>query len=165
MRRTQAVTHVRRCEANHAKIEALNARATAYLGRCQQYTSYFCTAAQPEKYAAPGFDRPLAQRGQRVAIQHAAGSARSWRSNYAIAHQEYLDRLAEDQEAPEGASPIWKEWHPPVLDEAVIQANATGAVLPPADDSRFDYWRRLSTLEKGQPVLLPVKLAPYEIVR
>jgi Putative transposase DNA-binding domain len=161
MRLTHAVTHIRLCDANHAKIEALNALATEYLGLCQQYTSYFCTEAQPDKYAAPCFDSPLSQRWQRVAIQHAAGIARSWRSNYAIAYQEYLDMLAEYQEEPEGESPIWKEWHLPVLDETVIQANANVALLQPSDESRFDYWLRLSTLEKGQPVLLPVKLAPY----
>jgi len=43
----------------------------------------------------------------------------------------------------------------------VIQANANVALLQPSQDSSFDYWLRLSTLEKGQPVLLPVKLAAY----
>jgi hypothetical protein len=93
-------------------------------------------------------------------MQHAAGIARSWRSNYALAYQEYLDMLAEYQEEPEGESPIWKEWHPPVLDATVIQAKAHVALLQPSDESSFDYWLRLSTLEKGPPGLLPVKLAP-----
>src|SRR5260221_1651272 len=161
MRLTQAVTHIRLCDANHAKVAALNAWATEYLGLCQQYTSSFCTDAQPDKYAAPCFDSPLSQRWQRVAIQHAAGIAQSWRSNYALAYQEYREMLAEYQEEPEGESPIWKEWHPPVLDATVIQANANVAWLQPSDASRFDYWLRLSTLEPAHPVLLPVQLAPY----
>jgi transposase len=35
------------------------------------------------------------------------------------------------------------------------------ALLQAAEDSRFDDWLRLSTLEKGPPVFLPVKLAGY----
>lgn len=54
-----------------------------------------------------------------------------------------------------------KEWNTPVLKEPVIQANANVALLQPSQDGSFDYWLRLSTLEKGQPVFLPVKLAAY----
>jgi hypothetical protein len=161
IRLTRTVTHIRLCDANHAKIAALEALAAAYLRLCQQYTTYFCTEAQPDKYAAPCFDSPLSQRWQRVAIQQAAGIAHSWRSNYAAAYQDYLDLLAEYQEAPDGDPPAWKEWNTPVLNETVIQANANVALLQPAKDSSFDYWLRLSTLEPGQPVLLPVKLAAY----
>ena len=161
MRLTRAVTHIRLCDANHAKIAALDALVAEYLRLCQQYTTYFCTEAQPDKYAAPCFDSPLSQRWQRVAIQHAAGTAQSWRSNYAVAYQDYLDMLAEYQEEPEGQPPAWKEWNTPVLKEPVIQANANVALLQPAEASTFDYWLRLSTLEKGQPLFLPVKLAAY----
>jgi len=159
MRVTRALTHIRLCDANHAKIAVLDALATAYLRLCQQYTTYFCTEALPDKYAAPCFASPLSQRWQRVAIQQAAGVARSWRSNSAAAYQDYLDLLAEYQEEPEPESdpPEWKEWLPPVLKERVIQANANVALLQPAQDSSFDYWLRRSTLATGQPVFLPVK--------
>jgi hypothetical protein len=161
MRLTRAVTPIRLCEANHAKTLALDALAAEYLRLCQAYTTYFCTEAQPDKYTAPCFDSPLSQRWQRVAIQHAAGIAQSWRSNYAAAYQDYLDRLAAYQEEPEGEPPAWKAWNTPVLKETAIQANANVALLQPSQDSSFDYWLRLSTLEKGQPVFLPVKLATY----
>jgi hypothetical protein len=161
MRLARAVTHIRLCDANHAKIAALDVLAEKYLRLCQHYTTYFYTEAQPDKYAAPCFESPLSQRWQRVAIQHAAGIAQSWRSNYAAAYQDYLDMLAEYHEEPEDEPPEWKEWNTPVLKEPVIQANANVALLQVADDSRFDYWLRLSTLEKGQPVFLPVKLATY----
>jgi hypothetical protein len=82
MRVTRSVTHIRLCEANHAKIATLDALAAAYLQLCQAYTTYFCTEVQPEKYAEPCFATPHSQRWQRVAIQHAAGIAQSWRSNY-----------------------------------------------------------------------------------
>ena len=95
MRLIRAVTHIRLCDANYAKIAALDAMAEAYLRLCQQYTTHFCTEAQPDKFAAPCFDSPLSQRWQRVAIQQAAGIAQSWRSTYAAAYQDYLDTLAE----------------------------------------------------------------------
>ncbi len=161
MRLTRALTHIRLCDANHAKIAALDALAAEYLRLCQAYTTYFCTEAQPDKYAAPCFESPLSQRWQRVAIQHAAGIAQSWRSNYAAAYQDSLDLCQEYQEEPEGDPPEWKEWNTPVLKETVIQANANVALLQPSQDSSFDYWLRLSTLEQGQPVFLPVKLAAY----
>jgi hypothetical protein len=161
MRLTRAVTQIRLCEANDPKIAALDALAAEYLGLCQQYTTYFCSETPPDKYAIPCFESCLSQRWQRVAIQHAAGIAQSWRSNYAAAYQDYLDRLAAYQEEPDGEAPQWTEWNQPVLKEPVIQANANVALLEPAIQSNFDYWLRLSTLEKGQPVLLPVKLATY----
>lgn len=161
MRFSRAITPIRITDANHAKIAALDALAGEYLRLCQEYTTLFCTAEEPNKYREPCFESPLSQRWQRVAIQQAAGIARSWRSNAAAAYQDYLDLLAEYQEAPEGAEPIWKEWNTPVLKETVIQANANVALLQPSDDSSFDYWLRLSTLAKGKPVLLPVKLAAY----
>ena len=161
MRLTRAVTHIHLCNANHAKIAALDALAEDYLRLCQQYTSHFCTEAQPDKYAAPCFDSPLSQRWQRVAIQHAVGIAQSWRANYAAAYRDYLDLLAAHQEAPEGKAPEWKEWTTPVLKEPVIQTNANVALLQPAQDSSFDFWLRVSTLEQGHPVFLPVQLATY----
>jgi hypothetical protein len=164
MRLTRAVTHIRLCDTNHTKIEALDALATEYLRLCQQYTTYFCAEAQPDKYADPCFESPLSQRWQRVAIQHAAGIAQSWRSNYAAAYQDYLDILAEYQEQSEGERgdpPEWKRWNTPVLKETVIQANANVALLRPSEDSSFDYWLRLSTLERGQPMFLPVKLSAF----
>ncbi len=53
MRLTRAVAHIRLCNANHAKITALDALAADYLQLCQAYTTHFCTEAQPDKYAAP----------------------------------------------------------------------------------------------------------------
>ena len=170
MRLTRAVTHIRLCDANQAKIEALDALAAEYLRLCQQYTTYFCTEAEPDGYLAPRCASPLSQRWQRVAIQQAAGIARSWRSNYAKAAKAYLDLLAayeedhesnEPDETPEDTPPTWKDWTPPFLKAPVIQANANVALLQPTIDSSFDYWLRLSTLDTGQPILLPVKLAEY----
>ncbi len=57
--------------------------------------------------------------------------------------------------------PHWQEPSLPQLQQTTIQANANVALLEPSTDSSFDYWLRLSTLDKGQPLRLPVKLAPY----
>ncbi len=56
---------------------------------------------------------------------------------------------------------MWKEWAIPTLRQTCIQANANVAVLEVSNDSTFDYWLRISTLEKGQPIRVPVKLADY----
>jgi transposase len=50
-----------------------------------------------------------------------------------------------------------------VLKELVIQANANVALLQASasEDSSVEYWLRLSTLEPGPPIFLPVKLAAY----
>ncbi|KPV50087.1 hypothetical protein SE17_29005, partial [Kouleothrix aurantiaca] len=45
--------------------------------------------------------------------------------------------------------------------QTVLQANANVVALEPSEDSSFDYWLRISTLDKRQPIRLPVKLAPY----
>lgn len=181
MQLTRAVTHMRLCDATHAKIAALDALAAEYQRVCQAYTTRFCTDAQPNPYAEPCVESALSQRWQRVAIQQAAGIARSWRSNSAAAYQDYLDQLAAYQEEhvgspteppntqeavagePAARPPEWREWQTPVLKQIGIQANANVAVLEPAaeDGNSFDYWLRFATLDKGQRVVLPVKLATY----
>lgn len=77
MRVTRSVPHIRLCDATHAKLAALDALAAEYQRVCQAYTTLFCTEAQPTPYAEPCVESLLSQRWQRVAIQQAAGIARS----------------------------------------------------------------------------------------
>jgi transposase len=42
-----------------------------------------------------------------------------------------------------------------------MQANANVAVIEASEESTFDYWLRISTLDKGNPLRVPVKLASY----
>ena len=164
MRLTRAVTHIRLCDANDAKIAALDAVAAQFMALTQRYVTLFCAEVAPDPYADPRFESPLSQRWQRVAIHQAAGIARSWRSNQQRAHEDFADTLAEWSEAdhaPGEAEPVWREWQTPTLTTTVIQANANVALLQPSQDTTFAYWLRLSTLEKGQPIFLPVKLAAY----
>ena len=171
---TRAVTHIRLIEANPGKLAALDQMMAVYLPLCQRYVTLFCTAdTVPDKYGDPVFETELSERLHRVAIQQAAGIATSWRTNRENAYQAYL-RDAVDYvqakakaEAEERMSafkrkePLWKEWNVPVLRVPVIQANANVVVVEKSNDSLFDYWLRVSTLDRGHPLQVPVKLASY----
>ncbi len=98
----------------------------------------------------------------------AAGIAQSWRTNRERTYQDYLDDLlkyheqqAEGSLDTEAEEPAWKEWDVPTLHQVCIQASVNVAVLEPSQDSTFDYWLKISTLDKGHPLLVPVKLAEY----
>lgn len=178
---TRAVTHIRLRDANAGKLSALDTLAPAYLELCQHYVNLFCTVESPNKLRDPLYPTPLSERWHRVAIMQAAGIAQSWRTNRTCAEQDYQDDLAEYQEllkayreqqargtlnAEEQAIkspkvPIWREWNDPMLREWCIQANVNVAKLEPSEDSSFEYWLTVSTLEKGHPVKIPVKLAEF----
>jgi hypothetical protein len=165
---TRAVTHIRLEAANAGKLAALDALAQVYLPLCQQYVTLFCTDERPNKVRAPLFATLLSERGPRVAIQQAAGIAQSWRTNRAQAYQDYADDLLDYHEQQtegileaEAQEPTWREWHIPVLRQTCIQANVNVVALEPAQDSAFDYWLTISTLEFRKQVLVPLKLAAH----
>lgn len=165
---TRAVTHIRLLEVNPGKLAALDALAPVYLSLCQQYVTLFCTDELPDKLRDPLYPTPLSERWHRVAIMQAAGIAKSWRTNHANAYQQYQDDLKDYQaKRTEGTltakakEPQWQEWDVPTLRELCIQANVNVVKVEPAHDSTFDYWLIISTLEKGQPIQVPVKLAAY----
>jgi hypothetical protein len=165
---TRAVTHLRLESANGSKLTALDELAVVYLSLCQQYVTLFCTQERPNKLRAPLFDTSLSERWQRVAIQQAAGIARSWRTNRSQAYQDYVDDLlAYHEQELEGTleekaqAPTWKEWTIPTLRQTCIQANVNVVELEPSQDSTFDYWLTISTLTFRKQLLIPVKLADY----
>jgi Putative transposase DNA-binding domain len=165
---TKAVTHIRLEATNAGKLAALDDLAQVYLPLCQQYVTLFCTEEHPDKFRATCFATPLSERWQRVAIQQAAGIAKSWRTNRTNAYQGYLDDLLDyhEQEAEgtldaQAKEPTWKEWDVPTLRQTCIQANANVVELEPAQDSTFDYWLTISTLAFRKQLLVPVKLAAY----
>ena len=171
---TRAVTPIGLFEANPGKLAALDQMMAVYLPLCQQYTTLFCTQeASPDKYTDAVFETDLSDRLHRVAIQQAAGIAKSWRTNRQAAYEAYLEDLADYAEAkakaeaqgrkqpPKRKEPEWREWNLPELRVPVIQANANVVVVEKSEDSTFDYWLRISTLEKGNPLRVPVKLASY----
>jgi hypothetical protein len=165
---TRAVTHIRLAQVNPGKLAALDALAPVYLALCQQYVMLFCTEELPDKLRAPLYPTPLSERWHRVAIMQAAGIARSWRRNRATAYQQYQDdleqyqkRAAESTGSARAKEPVWREWNVPVLRTPCIQANVNVVKLEESHDSTYDYWLIISTLEKGQPIAVPVKLAAY----
>jgi len=175
---TQAITHIPLDLVNESKLIQLNAVAEVYLALCQKYVSYFCTESLPDKHAETVFDSELSQRWQRVSIQQASGIAQSWRSNRDKAYADYESHLARfEEEYPDEASrqdkkaPEWKEFQLPTLKKMSIQANHNVAQLTPESDlpikversntEQFDYWIRISTLNKGKTIWLPVKLGKY----
>ncbi len=165
---TRAVTHIRLIEVNPGKLTALDELAQVYLALCQQYVTLFCTQERPNKLRAPLFATPLSERWQRVAIQQAAGIARAFRTNRAQAYQDYVDDLLDyhEQETEgtldaEAKEPVWREWNVPTLRQTCIQANANVVELEAPQDSTFDYWLTISTLEFRKQLLVPVKLADY----
>jgi transposase len=183
----KAVTHIRLGETNPGKLAALDALASVYLALCQQYVTLFCTDERPDKFRDPLFTTALSDRWQRVAIQQAAGIAKSWRTNRANVYQDYLDAIEDyrdalkDYEAQQQVEemrdedaanlkkkpvkapqePTWKEWSIPTLRQLCIQANANVVGLEASEDSTFDYWLRISTLISQHPLRVPVKLADY----
>jgi hypothetical protein len=165
---TKAVTHIGLEATNPGKLTALDAVASVYLALTQQYVTLFCTDEVPNGFRAPCFLTPLSERWQRVAIQHAAGVAKPWRSNRANAYQDSLDQLSDYQEQQaddtlEGGAkePAWREWQVPTLRQWCIQANENVVKLEEATDSTFDYWLTISTLAFRQQLKVPVKLADY----
>src|SRR5450755_1065061 len=166
---TKAVPHIRLSETNACKLAALDALAPVYQALCQEYVTYFCTEGTPDKFHDPLFSTPLSERWHRVAIQQAAGIARAWRTNREQAYQSYLEEREHFQEAQTASDskhkePEWKEWNTPILRQTAIQANVNVVALEVSNDSTFDYWLRISTLEKRKTVRIPVKLAAYHRV-
>lgn len=165
---TKAVTNIRLIEVNSGKLAALDTLAPVYLALCQQYVNLFCTQERPDKLRAPLYETALSERWHRVAIQQAAGIAKSWRTNRANAYhgylqerEEYLERQVEGTLDPKETEPIWKEWDIPTLKQTCIQANANVVRLEPSEDSTFDYWLVISTLAFRKQLSVPVKLADY----
>jgi len=165
---TKAVTHLRLDAANPSKLVALDQLAGEFLPLTQHYVTLFCTAELPNSFRVPCFPTVLSERWHRVAVQQAAGIAKSWRTNRANAYEDYLDMLAEYQEhladgtREEGANePAWREWNIPTLRQPCIQANCNVIKLEAATESTFDCWLKVSTLDKGKLLLIPIQFSDY----
>lgn len=178
---TRAVTRIQLTAVNAVKLAALDMLAPVYLTLCQQYVALFCTEEIPNKLRDPLYETELSERWHRVAIMQAAGIAKSWRSNranairdFSLQQEKYKERRAlyqeqqergaleeGEEEIQEGSAPVWHEWNIPTLREWCLQTNANVAKLEPSEESTFDYWLTVATLEKGHPIKIPVLLADY----
>jgi len=82
------VTHIRLVEANPGKLDALDHLVVAYLALTQEYVTLFCEAdTSPDPFAVPICESELSDRWHRVAMQQAAGIAKSWRTNRQHAYE------------------------------------------------------------------------------
>lgn len=144
---TRAVPHIRLSDTNIGKLEALDQLASAFMALTQQYVTLFCTQQDsPDGYAEPIIATDLSERWQRVAIQQAAGIAKSWRTNRQNAYSTYLKDHAAWKEAKEKnpasrrIEPVWREWNRPELRVPSLQANINVVKLEASEDSTFDCW-------------------------
>lgn len=133
----KAITDLKLSAANDGKLQALDALAVEHQRVAQAYVDWLIAHAvrEPDKYAAlPTTDVPteLSARWQRCAWQQACGIVRSWYAN--------------ERETR------------PVLKNLCLQANANVVVLEPSETDTFDFWLRISTLDAGHPVRVPLKL-------
>jgi len=132
-----AITHLKLDQANHGKRQKLSLLASEYILLTQVYIDWMLQREmkEPLKYASlPSQDvpTPLSARWQRCAWQQACGIVQSWYSNECKKK--------------------------PILKNVCIQANANVVKLEPSRTPTFDYWLRISLLNKGKPVRVPIKL-------
>lgn len=173
---TRAITHIALTDGHRGKLAELYRVWVVYRPLCEQYIAYFCTEATPDATIDFVYGSTLSGRWQRVAVQQAAGIAQSWRSNRANHWADYQGRLQayerlEEAQRARRKAPVWTEPRRPQLQALSIQANrnvvqpmdekAAVLALEPAERVVFDLWLRVSTLDKGQPIYVPVRLSAY----
>jgi Putative transposase DNA-binding domain len=138
----KAITHIKLDRANLSKIHKLDELAAEHQQVVQAYVDWLIAheVRQPDKYAAipeTEVSTSLSDRWQRCAWQQACGIVQSW---YSHARE-----------------------NPPVLRNVCIQANTNVVVIEPSNTPQFDFWLRISTLDAGHPVRIPITL--YERAR
>jgi IS605 OrfB family transposase len=131
----KAITHLKLDQANPGKLEKLDELALEHQRVVQTYVDWLIARGvrQPDKYAAipeEEIPTPLSDRWQRCAWQQACGIVQSWYSN--------------------------ERENPPVLQNVCLQANSNVVVIERSRTPQFDFWLRISTLEAGHPVRIPI---------
>jgi hypothetical protein len=135
----KAVTHLKLAQANPSKLARLDELAVEHQRVVQAYVNWLITheAREPNKYGLipeAEIPTPLSARWQRCMWQQACGIVQSWYSN--------------------------ERTNPPVLKNLCLQANTNVVKLEPSTTPAFDFWLKISTLEKGAPVCVPLTLYP-----
>jgi Putative transposase DNA-binding domain len=133
----KAITDLKLSAANPGKLHALEALAIEHQRVVQAYIDWLIEheMREPDKYAdVPATDVPtqLSARWQRCAWQQACGIVQSWSSNESTT--------------------------PPLLKNLCLQANANVVKLEKSNTPTFDFWLRISTLDSGHPVRVPLTL-------
>jgi IS605 OrfB family transposase len=133
----KALTHLKLHCANASKLQRLDELAAEHQRVVQTYCDWLIAqqVREPDKYAdIPEAELPttLSDRWQRCAWQQACGIVQSWYSN--------------------------ERTNPPVMKAFCVQGNANVIKLEPARAPTFDFWLKISTLDKGQPIEVPLRL-------
>ena len=133
----KAITHLRLDQANPGKLAKLDELAVEHQRVVQAYVNWLIAheARKPDKYAdlpEAEIPTPLSDRWQRCRWQQACGIVQSWYTN--------------------------ERTHPPVLRNICLQANTNVVKLEKSDTPAFDFWLKISTLKKGEPVRVPLTL-------
>ena len=133
----KAITHLKLKQVNSGKLQKLDELANEHQRVVPAYVDWLIQGeiCQPDKYATipeAEIATPLSARWQRCAWQQACGIVQSWYSN--------------------------ERENKPVLQNTCIQANAHVVAIEPSRSPHFDYWLRISTLEAGHPVRIPITL-------
>jgi IS605 OrfB family transposase len=133
----KAITHLKLDEANPGKLEKLDELAVEHQRLVQADVDWLIRheVRQPDKYATIPEDdipTPLSDRWQRCAWQQACGIVQSWFSN--------------------------ERENPPVLQNVCLQANSNVVVIERSRTPEFDFWLRISTLDVGHPMRIPIQL-------
>ena len=133
----KAITHLKLDQANANKLQKLDELAAEHQRVVQAYVDGLIAheTRQPNKYAdIPEAEVPTrrSDRWQGCAGQPACGIVQSWYAN--------------------------ERENPPVLRNSCIQANTNVVVIEPSETPAFDFWLRISTLEAGKPIRVPMSL-------
>jgi putative transposase len=135
MKLKKAITHLKLSQANPGKLSKLNQLATEYLRVVQAFVDYIYDHRITNKYCdTPPIETNLSERWKRCAWMQACGIMESFFSN--------------------------GRENKPVLKNNCIQANSNVVVIEKPIHSRhpFDFWLRISTLDKGKPIRIPIRL-------
>jgi hypothetical protein len=124
----KAITHLKLDQANPGKLAKLDELAVEHQRVVQAYVTWLIAHEQrePDKYAnIPEAEIPsaLSDRWQRCMWQQACGIVQSWYSN--------------------------ERTNPPVLKNICLQANTNVVKLEKSTTPTFDFWLKISTLEKA----------------
>jgi putative transposase len=135
MKLKKAITHLKLSQANRGKLNKLTHLATEYIRVVQAFVDHIYDHKATNKYAdLPPIETKLSQRWKRCAWMQACGIMESFFSN--------------------------GREKKPVLKSVCIQANSNVVVIEKPTHSRypFDFWLRISTLDKGSPIRIPIRL-------
>jgi len=134
----KSINHIKLDLANLCKVNQLNELGDAYIVLVQSYIdSIFETELKNiNSYGKlPDIHSPLSERYKRCAWQQAAGIMKSFYAN--------------------------NRENKPILKNLKIQGNVNVIQIQGSKTKTFEYWLRISTLERGKPIYVPINIHKY----